>query len=146
MAARTPRNPFQSPRFGQIATFMLLPAAEDLAGLDVFEIQDQAFRRADGECLVSERRFALDREPRVLRAWPQPRRGQLGGICRSHAQERGDGGGNARRAVRMAPQRSAAQSDNCRKHFLPISDSAAIRARRPVPETVNVTFMSGRGR
>jgi membrane-bound serine protease (ClpP class) len=30
-----PRNPFQSPRFGQIATFMLLPAAADAAGLDV---------------------------------------------------------------------------------------------------------------
>src|SRR5437588_703097 len=30
-----PRNPFQSPRVGQIATFMLLPAAADAAGLDV---------------------------------------------------------------------------------------------------------------
>jgi agmatinase len=35
MAARTPRNPFVSPRFGQIATFMLLPAADSPAGLDV---------------------------------------------------------------------------------------------------------------
>jgi agmatinase len=33
--AQVPRNPFVSPRFGQIATFMLLPAAESLAGLDV---------------------------------------------------------------------------------------------------------------
>src|SRR5437867_3525953 len=33
--AQAPRNPFVSPRFGQIATFMLLPAAESLAGLDV---------------------------------------------------------------------------------------------------------------
>jgi arginase family enzyme len=31
----TPRNPFQSPRFGQLATFMLLPAAASPAGLDV---------------------------------------------------------------------------------------------------------------
>jgi agmatinase len=30
-----PRNPFVSPRFGQIATFMLLPWAETPAGLDV---------------------------------------------------------------------------------------------------------------
>jgi agmatinase len=30
-----PRNPFVSPRFGQIATFMLLPWAESLANLDV---------------------------------------------------------------------------------------------------------------
>jgi agmatinase len=30
-----PRNPFVSPRFGQVATFMLLPAAESVAGLDV---------------------------------------------------------------------------------------------------------------
>jgi agmatinase len=30
-----PRDPFTSPRFGQVATFMLLPAAESLAGLDV---------------------------------------------------------------------------------------------------------------
>jgi agmatinase len=30
-----PRNPFVSPRFGQIATFMLLPAAESLANVDV---------------------------------------------------------------------------------------------------------------
>ena len=35
MSPLTPRNPFQSPRFGQIATFMLLPAAEELTGLDV---------------------------------------------------------------------------------------------------------------
>src|SRR2546423_1179458 len=35
MTQLTPRNPFQSPRFGQIATFMLLPAVEDFAGLDV---------------------------------------------------------------------------------------------------------------
>jgi agmatinase len=32
---RGPRDPFVSPRFGQIATFMLLPAAESAAGLDV---------------------------------------------------------------------------------------------------------------
>jgi agmatinase len=31
----TPRNPFQSPRFGQIATTMLLPAAPSPANLDV---------------------------------------------------------------------------------------------------------------
>ena len=30
-----PRNPFVSPRFGQLATFMLLPAASSLNGLDV---------------------------------------------------------------------------------------------------------------
>jgi agmatinase len=30
-----PRDPFVSPRFGQLATFMLLPAAEGPAGLDV---------------------------------------------------------------------------------------------------------------
>jgi agmatinase len=30
-----PRDPFVSPRFGQIATFMLLPVAESPAGLDV---------------------------------------------------------------------------------------------------------------
>ncbi len=30
-----PRDPFKSPRFGQIATFMLLPAAESLESLDV---------------------------------------------------------------------------------------------------------------
>src|SRR2546421_11802715 len=35
MAPQTPRNPFVSPRFGQIATFMLLPAADSPAGLDV---------------------------------------------------------------------------------------------------------------
>ena len=35
MAPRAPRNPFVSPRFGQIATFMLLPAADSPAGLDV---------------------------------------------------------------------------------------------------------------
>src|SRR2546425_1358291 len=29
-----PRNPFLSPRFGQIATFMLLPAVSSPAGLD----------------------------------------------------------------------------------------------------------------
>src|ERR687888_126733 len=33
--AQAPRNPFVSPRFGQIATFMLLPAADSPAGLDV---------------------------------------------------------------------------------------------------------------
>ena len=32
---RRPRDPFVSPRFGQIATFMLLPAVESAAGLDV---------------------------------------------------------------------------------------------------------------
>ncbi|HET7343193.1 MAG TPA: agmatinase [Methylomirabilota bacterium] len=35
MAPLTPRNPFQSPRFGQVATFMLLPEAESPANLDV---------------------------------------------------------------------------------------------------------------
>ena len=30
-----PRDPFVSPRFGQIATFMLLPAAPSAAGLDL---------------------------------------------------------------------------------------------------------------
>src|SRR5262249_11596057 len=30
-----PRDPFVSPRFGQIATFMLLPVAPSAAGLDV---------------------------------------------------------------------------------------------------------------
>ena len=30
-----PRNPFVSPRFGQVATFMLLPLAESIADLDV---------------------------------------------------------------------------------------------------------------
>jgi agmatinase len=35
MSAVGPRNPFVSPRFGQIATFMLLPAAPSPAGLDV---------------------------------------------------------------------------------------------------------------
>jgi len=35
MSLPGPRNPFQSPRFGQIATFMLLPAVADAAGLDV---------------------------------------------------------------------------------------------------------------
>lgn len=30
-----PRNPFRSPRFGQVATFMLLPAVASPAGLDV---------------------------------------------------------------------------------------------------------------
>jgi agmatinase/guanidinopropionase len=35
VAPRAPRNPFVSPRFGQIATFMLLPAADSPAGLDV---------------------------------------------------------------------------------------------------------------
>ena len=35
MAPNVPRNPFVSPRFGQIATFMLLPAADSPAGLDV---------------------------------------------------------------------------------------------------------------
>jgi agmatinase len=35
MATRTPRNPFVSPRFGQIATFMLLPVSESFEGLDV---------------------------------------------------------------------------------------------------------------
>src|ERR1043166_4989713 len=31
----TPPNPFVSPRFGQIATFMLLPAAANVADVDV---------------------------------------------------------------------------------------------------------------
>src|SRR5438128_9902004 len=31
----TPRDPFRSPRFGQIATFMLLPHVREAAGLDV---------------------------------------------------------------------------------------------------------------
>jgi agmatinase len=35
MAPPGPRDPFVSPRFGQIATFMLLPAADSPAGLDV---------------------------------------------------------------------------------------------------------------
>lgn len=35
MPTRGPRNAFRSPRFGQIATFMLLPAAESPADLDV---------------------------------------------------------------------------------------------------------------
>jgi agmatinase len=35
MAPLGPRDPFVSPRFGQLATFMLLPAAESPAGLDV---------------------------------------------------------------------------------------------------------------
>ncbi len=35
MDLRQPRDPFVSPRFGQIATFMLLPAAPSAAGLDV---------------------------------------------------------------------------------------------------------------
>jgi agmatinase len=35
MPGRAPRNPFVSPRFGQIATFMLLAAAESPADLDV---------------------------------------------------------------------------------------------------------------
>jgi agmatinase len=35
MAPQGPRNPFVSPRFGQLATFMLLPAADSPAGLDV---------------------------------------------------------------------------------------------------------------
>jgi agmatinase len=35
MAPPGPRDPFVSPRFGQVATFMLLPAAESPAGLDV---------------------------------------------------------------------------------------------------------------
>jgi arginase family enzyme len=30
-----PRDPFASPRFGQVATFMLLPAAASVEGLDV---------------------------------------------------------------------------------------------------------------
>jgi guanidinopropionase len=35
MSLWQPRNPFTSPRFGQIATFMLLPAAPSPEGLDV---------------------------------------------------------------------------------------------------------------
>lgn len=35
MSAPMPRNPFQSPRFGQPATFMLLPMAASAEGLDV---------------------------------------------------------------------------------------------------------------
>ena len=35
MQAQGPRNPFESPRFGQLATFMLLPAVASPAGLDV---------------------------------------------------------------------------------------------------------------
>jgi len=35
MDVRGPRDPFVSPRFGQVATFMLLPAAAGPAGLDV---------------------------------------------------------------------------------------------------------------
>jgi len=35
MTVPTPRNPFVSPRFGQIATFMLLPVVDSPAGLDV---------------------------------------------------------------------------------------------------------------
>jgi len=35
MPGRAPRDPFISPRFGQIATFMLLPAADSVEGLDV---------------------------------------------------------------------------------------------------------------
>jgi agmatinase len=35
MAGPAPRNPFVSPRFGQIATFMLLPAVSEATGLDV---------------------------------------------------------------------------------------------------------------
>jgi agmatinase len=35
VATTGPRDPFVSPRFGQIATFMLLPAADSPAGLDV---------------------------------------------------------------------------------------------------------------
>jgi agmatinase len=35
MERRQPRDPFVSPRFGQIATFMLLPAVDSAAGLDV---------------------------------------------------------------------------------------------------------------
>jgi len=35
MSQWQPRNPFVSPRFGQIATFMLLPAASSPEGLDV---------------------------------------------------------------------------------------------------------------
>jgi agmatinase len=35
MTTLRPRDPFVSPRFGQIATFMLLPSAESFEGLDV---------------------------------------------------------------------------------------------------------------
>jgi agmatinase len=35
MSVPAPRNPFTSPRFGQVATFMLLPVVESPAGLDV---------------------------------------------------------------------------------------------------------------
>ena len=35
MTMPAPRNPFVSPRFGQIATFMLLPAVDSPVGLDV---------------------------------------------------------------------------------------------------------------
>ena len=35
MSEWRPRDPFRSPRFGQIATFMLLPAAPGPEGLDV---------------------------------------------------------------------------------------------------------------
>lgn len=35
MESRPPRDPFVSPRFGQIATFMLLPVAQSAEGLDV---------------------------------------------------------------------------------------------------------------
>jgi agmatinase len=35
MAPQGPRNPFVSPRFGQLATFMLLPATDSPDGLDV---------------------------------------------------------------------------------------------------------------
>ena len=35
MDPRVPRDPFVSPRFGQLATFMLLPAATSLEGIDI---------------------------------------------------------------------------------------------------------------
>ena len=35
MSTSGPRDPFVSPRFGQVATFMLLPAAASAKGLDV---------------------------------------------------------------------------------------------------------------
>lgn len=35
MQARQPRDPFVSPRFGQVATFMLLPPMDSATGLDV---------------------------------------------------------------------------------------------------------------
>ena len=35
MSTSVPRNPFVSPRFGQVATFMLLPTADSAKGLDV---------------------------------------------------------------------------------------------------------------